>query len=65
MFLNCQSKGIVISWCDWQMFMMIMVVIIVVFLFIVTVLGGNCNHIIPVLNHTISSFSFSCSKSFC
>ena len=37
------------------MFMMIMVVIIVVFLFIVTVLGGNCNHIISVSNHTISS----------
>ena len=55
MFLNCQSKGIVISWCDWQMFTMIMVVIIVVFLFIVILLGGNCNHIISVLNRTISS----------
>ena len=41
-------------------------VIIVVFLFIVTVLEGNClYHIVSVLNHTISSFSFSRSKSFC
>ena len=39
---------------------------IVAFLFIVTVLEGNClYHIISMLNHTISSFSFSRSKSFC
>ena len=41
-------------------------VMIVVFLFIVTVLEGNClYHIVSVLNHTIYSFSFSRSKSFC
>ena len=36
------------------------------FLFIVPVLEGNClYHIISMLNHTIYSFSFSPSKSFC
>ena len=39
---------------------------IVVFLFIVTVLGSNClYHIISMLNHAISSLSFSPSMSFC
>ena len=39
---------------------------IVAFLFIVTVLEGNClYHVISMLNHTISSFSVSRSKSFC
>ena len=38
---------------------------IVLFLFIVAVLEGNCIfHIISMLTHAISSFSFSCSESF-